>query len=209
MVNSMTVTAISECSGNRCKIFIDEEFAFVLYKGELSLFQIALGEEVSEAACRQIRQEVLPKRAKLRLMNLLQNRRYTEKQLLDKLNQGGYAPEIATAALSYVKSYGYVDDRQYAIDYITYRMETQSQGKIRNDLWKKGLDRKLIDIIWEEVAGEMGEEKEKEQILHLLEKRKYDKNSADLQEKRRTFAYLYRKGFQIETIKQLLSLDIT
>ena len=71
----MTVTRIEELSRSRCKIYLEDSFAFVLYKGELRLFGVREQEELSEESYREIMQEVLPKRATLRCMNLLQSRR--------------------------------------------------------------------------------------------------------------------------------------
>ena len=65
-------------------------------------------------------QEVLPKRAKLRAMNLLQGREYTTSQLRTKLQQGYYPPEIIEQAIEYVAGFHYIDDLRYAVDYITY-----------------------------------------------------------------------------------------
>ena len=45
----MTVTRIEELSRSRCKIYLEDSFAFVLYKGELRLFGVREQEELSEA----------------------------------------------------------------------------------------------------------------------------------------------------------------
>ena len=55
-------------------------------------------------------QEVLPKRAKLRAMNLLQGREYTTSQLRTKLQQGYYPPEIIEQAIEYEAGFHYKDD---------------------------------------------------------------------------------------------------
>ena len=73
----MLVTQVTELSKSRSKVYIDQEFAFVLYKGELRLYGVREQEELSEESYREIMQEVLPKRATLRCMNLLQSRRET------------------------------------------------------------------------------------------------------------------------------------
>ena len=86
----MVVTQIIELSKSRSKIYIDQEFAFVLYKGELRLYHVREGQEITEKDYRSIMEEVLPKRAKLRAMNLLQAREYTTDQLRRKLEQGLY-----------------------------------------------------------------------------------------------------------------------
>ena len=45
----MIVTAIEQTAKNKYRIYIEEEFAFVLYKGELSRFHIHEGGEISES----------------------------------------------------------------------------------------------------------------------------------------------------------------
>ncbi len=86
----MKVTRILELSKSRSKVYIDEEFAFVLYKGELRLYHVREGEELSEEDYNKIILEVLPKRAKLRAMNVLMGREETSEELRRKLVSGGY-----------------------------------------------------------------------------------------------------------------------
>ena len=50
----MTVTEITEISKSRRKIWIDEEFAFVLYSGELKTYGIAQDQEMTEEAYHEI-----------------------------------------------------------------------------------------------------------------------------------------------------------
>ena len=87
-VEKMTITGIEEMNHKKVRVYIDNEFAFVLYKGELRLYGIREGEEIGEEEYLEITGKILPKRAKLRSMNLLKSRAYTEKQLRDKLVQG-------------------------------------------------------------------------------------------------------------------------
>ena len=116
----MIVTEMIPLTKNRYKIYIDNEFAFVLYKGELHIYQIDVGNEVSIENFEEIVTKLLPKRAKMRAMNLLQKRTYTEKQLTDKLRDGFYPEDVIEDAINYVKSFRYIDDLRYAVDYITY-----------------------------------------------------------------------------------------
>ena len=84
-------------------------------------------------------QEVLPKRAKLRAMNLLQGREYTTAQLRTKLQQGYYPTEIIEQAIDYVAGFHYIDDLRYAVDYITYHEDSRSRRRIEQDLQGKGI----------------------------------------------------------------------
>lgn len=205
----MTITKISELSKSRVRIEIDGEFAFVLYKGELSAYEIKQEHEISEEAYQEIMTKLLPKRAKLRAMNLLKSRTYTTAQLSEKLKAGGYPDRIIEEAIDYVAFYGYVNDRQYAYDFIEYNKEIKSKNRIIMDLRKKGISGDVIEEAWEEIVGEERQDLEKEQIIKLLEKKHFFSQTATLQEKQKMMAFLYRKGFAIETIRNVLSLDIT
>ena len=205
----MTVTNIKELSKSRVRIEIDHEFAFVLYKGELRLHKIEEGEEIEDAVYDRIMKDVLPKRAKLRAMNLLKNRTYTKAQLKDKLLQGGYPEQIADIAVDYVVSYRYVDDEQYVRDFIEYNREKKSRKRIQLDLMHKGISEQLFQDIWEEIAGDDEEVIEREQIIYWMNKKHFCPQEATFEEKQKMMAFLYRKGFSINNIRSILSLDIT
>ena len=89
----MTVSRIEPVSKTRYKVFIDGQFAFALYKGELSRYHIVDGSEIDENVY-QILYKDNVKRAKLRAMHLLSDMGRTESQLRTKLLQGGYPQKI-------------------------------------------------------------------------------------------------------------------
>lgn len=202
----MIVTQISEVTKSRSRVYLDGQFAFVLYKGELRQFQIKENQELSEESYQMIMTQVLPKRAKLRSMNLLQSRDYTRKQLEDKLRQGDYPQECIEEALAYVESYGYIDDRRYARDFIGYHMETKSRTRIETDLLRRGIAKDVIREVFEEL-GNMGVEQDESAMIHdLLVKKKYCADTATKQEQQKLYGFLYRKGFSSEAIMRALSV---
>lgn len=205
----MTVTRITEISKSRVQIITDEEFAFVLYKGELRIYQLQEGKEIPLEIYQKITEELLPKRAKLRAMNLLKSRPYTTKQLTDKLITAGYPKGIAEIAISYVASFGYLNDRQYAIDYMECYKESKSRKQITGLLLQKGIDRQIIEECWEENIADDDRNFEQEQIISWMKKKKFNAEKATFEEKQKFCALLYRKGFQIDSIRSVLSLDIT
>ena len=198
----MRVTRLEGLSRSRYKVYLDDSFAFVLYKGELRLYGIREEEELAEQEYRQIMDEVLPKRAALRCMNLLKSRAYTENQLRRKLEEGFYPKESLDAAIAYVKSYRYVDDLQFARDYIANQSSRKSRRVIEMDLTAKGVARELIE---EAFAGieESGDGPDEEKLaLMWLSRRHFDPETADISEKRRMAAFLYRKGIGGETVRR-------
>ncbi|NLL76956.1 MAG: regulatory protein RecX [Clostridiales bacterium] len=205
----MIVTKIEELDKKRVRIYIDDEFAFVIYKGELRLYNLEENEPVDKESYCQLVSDILPKRAKLRCMNLLKSRTYTEKQLRDKLKQGEYAEILIDEALEYVKSYGYLDDRRYCEDFIEYNRESKSRKRMEQDLLKKGIDKNIIYEVFKKMEENGNEPDEYLMAKNLLRKKKYDANTASIEEKRRLSAFLYRKGFGADTIRRVLLLDIT
>ena len=200
----MKITAIEELSKARSRVWIDGEFAFVLYKGELRLYRIREGEEITEETLKTIRQEVLPKRAKLRAMNLLKSREYTTKQLHDKLKQGGYPEDIITLALDYVASYHYTDDLRYAVSYMQSHETDKSRRRIEQDLMRKGIGKETLEKAWQTWEARGGEQDEQQMISELLEKRGYCPREADIREKQRLYGFLMRRGFSGEQVRKAL-----
>lgn len=205
----MTVTRIEDFDKRRVRIYIDNEFAFVLYKGELRLYNISEGQEVGEQEYTEIIKAVLPKRAKLRSMNLLKSRTYTEKQLRDKLHLGEYTEAVIDEAVSYVKSYGYIDDIKYVQDYTAYNKEHKSRKRMEQDLYIKGISKTVIKEVMNDILEDGNAFNELTMAQKLLSKKNYDANTAGIKEKQKLSAFLYRKGFHAETIRRALSLDIT
>lgn len=202
----MIVTDIVELSKNRSKVCIDQEFAFVLYKGELSLYHVRIGEELAESNYRTIMEKVLPKRAKLRAMNLLQKREYTTAQLRGKLLQGFYPEEITEEALAYVAAYHYTDDLRYAMDFITSNEGRKSRRRIEMDLQQKGISKELIEQAFLEWQNKGGVQDEAAMIQDLLTKKNYDPEQTDYKERQRIYAFLLRKGFSGEEIGRAMRL---
>lgn len=201
----MLVTQISEVSKSRSRVYLDGQFAFVLYRGELRQFQIAENQELSDESYRQIMTQILPKRVKLRCMNLLQSRDYTVKQLEDKLRQGEYPKECIEAAIAYVESYGYIDDRRYAKDYIEYHIQTKSRARIETDLMRKGIAKDIIREAYVELGNVGVEQDESVIICSLLQKKRYCAETATEQDRQKMYGFLYRRGFSPEVIiKSLL-----
>lgn len=198
------VTGITAFSKGRYKIDIDGQFRFVLYRGELHTYHLKEGERISEESLEEILSEVLPKRAKLRSMNLLKRREYTEYQIREKLRQGLYPEEVIDKAVEYVKSYHYIDDRRYVKDYIVYYSESRSRGRIEQDLLRKGICRELIRKVYEEDLCEENLPDEIPLIEKWLEKKSYDKENAGYQERQKMGAFLYRKGFSLDNIERIL-----
>ena len=202
------VTKIEEYDKKRYKIYLDEEFAFLLYKGEVSEYKILQGQTITDNVYQKIVREVLVKRAKKRCLNLLQKKNYTEYKLREKLREGLYSEEIEDEAIAYVKSFHYIDDYRYACDYIFYHKEFETKKIIEDKLRRKGIDSSVLQQAFMDNYDE-GEElqKELEQANKLLIKKHFNNESMDWKEKQKIYAYLLRKGISNSVIKRAMMMQ--
>lgn len=200
----MTVTNIELVSKTKYRIFLDNKFAFVLYKGELSRYHIEIDAEISEVQYQEIKQNVIVKRAKLRAMHLLNDMDRTENQLREKLRANYYTEDVIEEAMNYVKSFGYVNDLNYAKRFVDSRKDKKSKKEIYILLSNKGLSRDLIEIAFEECYDRSDG---RSAITELLRKKKYCAETADEKEKQKMIAFLMRKGFSYDDIRQVLQVS--
>ena len=202
------ITKIEEVDKKRSKIYIDQEFAFVLYKGEIAQYKLRENEQIEDNIYQIILNEILPKRAKKRGLNLLQKRPYTEQKLREKLTEGYYPEEMIDEAIEYMKSFHYVDDYEYACQYIFYHKESESRRKMEEKLTLKGMDKETLERAFRD-SYEEEEQKELElqQAIKLLDKKKYDASTTDWKEKQKIYAFLTRKGISGSVIRKAMYLS--
>lgn len=188
----MTVTKIEPLTKTKYKVFLDEQFAFVLYKRELSHYHLEEGTVLEHDVYSSIRNDTVLKRAKLRALHLLSDMGRTESQLRNKLSASGYPPDVVEDVIVYVKSFGYVDDLEYARSFIDTRKCKKSKKELYADLCQKGVDRDIIDRALEDCYGW---EDTQAAISGILRKKHYNPETADDRQKKKIFGYLSRKGF--------------
>lgn len=143
----------------------------------------------------------LCKKARLKALSLLTDMDRTEAQLRSKLLQKEYPVEVVEDAISYVKSFGYINDNNYARRFVENRKNSKSRQEIRAALYQKGLDDKLIDSALEEVYGE---DDELEAIRTLAKKKNFSLENSNEAEKKKFFNYLMRKGFQYDNLRKII-----
>lgn len=198
----MTVTSIVPLDKRRSKVFLEEDFAFVLYKGELKRYHIKEGGELTEQAYREIMTLIICKRARERAVNILKNSDKTEMELRRKLREGFYPEEAIDSAIKMLMDYRYVDDESYAARYVETQGNKKSRRQLSFDLERKGIGRDTISQLLEENPVD-----EEAQIRAFLRKKHYEPGRTEQKEVAKMVASLGRKGFSFESIRKAMSED--
>ncbi len=156
--------------------------------------------EIVEKTEEEIKDEV--RRAKLRALHLLTAMDRTEAMLREKL-EASYCEEAVEIAIEYVKSFGYLDDERYVRVYIESKSRTKSRKQIEQELlFQKGVPKELVYRGFEN--AQMADITDV--IQKYMQKRKIDPENCDYEQKQKFFAYMMRKGFQIEDLKKVFDL---
>ncbi len=193
--NDVTVTDMRAQGKGRVFVAFDNGVACRLYRTEAGRYALCEGTSLKGERFAQLMSEVA-KRAVKRAMHLLEQTDRTERQLRDKLAEGGYPAECIEEAVLYVKRFRYLDDYRYACNYISFAQEKSSRRQIEGKLKQKGISGSLIERALEEEY----DSDETEKIKQLLVKRRFEPSCANVKEVQKTYRFLLRKGFRSRDI---------
>lgn len=200
-MSGVAVVSEEQLSKGKKRLCLDNGEVWVMYSSELRGCDLAEGNELTQEQYEQIRRDVIGKRAKKRAMHLLEKMDRTEQALRQKLLEGEYPPDLVEDAIAYVKRFHYVDDARYADCYVRLRGASKSRGKLLTELQQKGVDREVASRVLAEYEDDRDEP---QMIRELMQKRHYDPETASIQEQRRMYGYLMRRGFQSTDIYKAL-----
>lgn len=144
------------------------------------------------------------KQAKKKALRLLELMDRTESGLRQKLKEKGFSQEDIDSAISYVSSFGYLNDERYAQQYLLNHMDRKSKKELRMSMYQKGLPRELVDTTFESYYDAASE---RESIERIVQKKGYDSECATEKEKKKIFDYLMRKGYSYENVRQVLQVS--
>ncbi len=196
MEDAWIVTEIEPYQKSKYKVYLNDEFTFLLYKSELNRMKIKEGDTLSKEMYSFILTEILNKRAVKRAMHLLKFMDRTECQLREKLRENFYPEESVEAAIAYVKSYHYVNDEEYALRYTDSRSRTKSRRQIEMELTRKGISPDKIDR-----AVQESEFDDRKVIREILLKKGRNIDLKEPKQRQKVIRHLLYKGFEWEDVR--------
>lgn len=188
------------------KIYADPGYTegIYLYPGEIKKHRLTEGCTITEEQFCSLWEEYAVPRAKKRALGILVKRDCTEKELYDKLTASFHDSRSVERALAFVKEQGYVNDTNYARDYLYCKKGKKSYRQIRMELSRKGISGQILDALFDETGAQ-----QKEDLQPQIEKyiRKFP--TLDALARQKTCAHFYRKGYAAELVREILEdLDL-
>lgn len=202
----MIITRIEALDRNKVNIYLDGEYSFFLSPKEVQQLDITEGDELPASFYESVLEKIILPKAKLKALSLLKFMDRTEAELRKKLSDAGFAQDIVDQTIQYVDGYGYLNDERLATAYIRSRKNAKSKLAIKMELKQKGVESKLIELAFsEEYNVDDEEDPEVVAIRKAVAKKSKSPEDMDYEAKQKLIASLYRKGFDISKIKQVLN----
>jgi regulatory protein len=200
----MIITRLEGTEGSKIRVYIDEDFAFLLNEKELERYRLKEGIDLSVAEYERILEETIYHKVLDKALYILKFADRSENELRRKLSQAEFPDVLIDRAISYVKEYGYLDDKRFASSFIRVRMNKKSKLMIKNELLQKGISGEILEEAFNEAYEEEEEDAELSAIKKAIAKKTADPEALTYEEKQKLIASLYRKGFDLGKIKQCL-----
>jgi regulatory protein len=202
------ITALQPQRGNkrRVSVFLDGNFLFGLSSETVGALGLRVGMEVDRGKLDDIAREEQQYQALQYAFLLLSYKARTTSELKQRLARKGLSPDIVSHTLQRLSELRMVDDAGFARRFAEDRITIGHKGKwrVRGELLKRGIDRQQIDAAIAEAPDEVAAAKEVA-TKYLSRNRRLEPDIL----KRRLYAFLARRGFSPDTIRQVTDLEET
>lgn len=203
----MTITDIipQKHRPNRSSVFVDGAFVFGMSHDDLSRYTLSVGMEITRERLNYLLDQVVFIKARDTALHFLASRPRTRHEITERLNTEGYLSDVTERVLALMEKYRYIDDAQYAQDYMESRLRQGNYGpyRIKQELKMKGISNELIEDAFRQMESEYGEAAV---AREWLQKKRYDTRNTDYAQKKRCTDALIRRGFSYTAIRQAFKL---
>ena len=153
--------------------------------------RLKVGQEIDENTLIEIQRNSEASACFESALNFISKSVKTEKEIKDKLLLKGYLEEIVLETIEKLKSYNYVNDKDYADRYVSTYKGSKSKKLIKFELQKRGVVKSSVEESLSEIESEL------ETAIKIAEKyvKSKEKNTETLQ---KCYKYLLSKGFSYD-----------
>ncbi|MBO5224457.1 MAG: RecX family transcriptional regulator [Clostridia bacterium] len=188
------ITSITkQKKGERVNVFLDGEFYCGLDSLTLLKHSLKEGVEIEEELLSAIQIESERQKATDKAFEYAIRYFKPERKVREHLKEKGYVKELIDEIIRKLKDYGYVDDKKYALEYVSINSERKGKNRIKVDLINAGISERYINEALEELDS---------QLSACLKFAERYVNSHKPFDKNKLFRHLYSKGFGFDDIKR-------
>ncbi|MBE5752309.1 MAG: hypothetical protein E7357_07855 [Clostridiales bacterium] len=197
----MEITAITPQlkDKTRCNIFVDGRFYCGMSLATTVKNRLKVGAQVDEEKLSSMQLESEKNTALDKALTHISATRKTEKQIRDFLAKKGFLPAVVDYVVEKMRGYDFLNDGEYATEYISHAATKKGARLIKCELRAKGVSERDVDVALESLDGET----ELAAATAILEKYLRAK-TVDRETLQKAYRYLLGKGFDYDTAKRAI-----
>ncbi|MFC0215670.1 RecX family transcriptional regulator [Paenibacillus chartarius] len=198
----ITKIEVQKKNKRRYNIFLNDEFAFAVHEDIMIKHRLFKGDVVTNEWLEELLQDEERNDAYLKALRFLGVRPRTEKEMRLKLKESGYEEVLIEETIRRLVDQKYLDDRLFAKMWAEQRVGSQHKGKalIRQELILKGVPRDDIQNVLQAIDPE----EELASAVDIGVKKWRQTSGENFERKRKTAAFLLRRGYSNEVVQQVL-----
>lgn len=185
------------------QLFLDRKPFVVLPSSLVEKLGLRVGLEIESQIIEKLIAADEAMRAKNYALGLLRENIYSKTQMTQQLEREGFREQTIRTIITELINSGHIRDRLFAEKWVQRRLKSNPRGRtvLKQELIDKGVDSETAEQVLDEVKAE----DEKRLALQIAQKqsKKY-KNLSTQVAKRRLHGFLARRGFESETILQVI-----
>lgn len=202
---TITKMEVQTHDSDRMSIFLDGEFAFGLHQDIVVKHQLSPGKTLSVDEQRQLMDTDRIVQAKQRALDYLAYKPRTVTEVRRKLQEADYERSIIETVIDQLTERGYLDDEEYAHEYVRRRFSHKGYGPVRlqTELRKRGIDRTLAET----AIAELFEEEDQLDAARTKAEKRWPRIAREEDPRKRRdklYGYLRRRGFTYDVIREVI-----
>lgn len=200
----MKITKIEVQKKNKLRVnlYLDDVFYCGLLAETVVKNRLKEGLEVSADFVNYLKIQTENEMALNKAVAFISKSQKSKKQVVEYLTKKGFEDDAINYAIEKLGEYKYIDDVQYAKNFVKFKTKSSGKRKILMELKQKGVDENLAKQKIEEYS------KDSEYILLVAQKYLKGKNLEDLKTKQKAYRFLASKGYEsgdiIATLNKIL-----
>jgi regulatory protein len=188
---------------HRINVYLNEEYAFAIHEDVLIKYRLNKGRELDDAEMREVLEAEEKNRAVQYGLRYISHRPRTAEEVRLYLLSKGFPQAAADDAVSGFIERRYIDDREYARQWVEERLRLKPRGRLmlRQELQARGVHADDIEA----ALADIKQDDEEEACLEIARKKYGGKHFESFREMRnKVGTFLQRKGFSHEIIKKTI-----
>lgn len=198
----MKIEKYKKLRNGKYEITLEDNSKLELYEDVILKYRLLLTKEIENN-----KKEILEFNQECDTYNTglkyLKNRARSKKEILDNLIKKEYPQEFVEKAITKLEQQGYINDEIYSKSFLNNKLITTSNGpyKIKQEMFKKGIDKDIIEKTLEEYTSDIQKEKINKIVTRMI---KANRNKGNILLKKKIYINLINDGFEKGIINDIL-----